>query len=265
VTYRLFSVNRLRHLYSKAQFIPSLLGLLINPFFIIRLRLYQAIRDNSAFMTGRMLDFGCGSKPYRSLFEVSEYVGLDTNDSGHDHSHEEIDLFYDGKKIPFNDEYFDSVLSSEVFEHVFNLDEVLQEIGRVLKPGGHLMITLPFVWEEHEVPYDFARYTSFGISHILEQAGFEVAVSKKTTRYLETIFQLINAYIVKGIFRSNKYVKVILSPFLVAPLTILGIVLARILPNDESLYSNILIVAKKKGLDSAGLHADSAGEIDSVE
>ena len=239
--------SRLRQLYGNAQFEPSLLGLLINPYFIIRLRLFQSIRANSSYMTGRMLDFGCGSKPYRSLFQVSEYVGLDTEDSGHDHSHEEVDVFYDGKEMPFEDEHFDSVLSSEVFEHVFNLEEVLQEINRVLKPGGHLLITLPFVWEEHEAPYDFARYTSFGIGSLLRDAGFEIVVSKKTTRYIETIFQTINAYIVKAIFRSNKYIKVLVTPFLIAPLTILGIILAWLLPNDESLYSNMLIVAKKDG------------------
>lgn len=192
-----------------------------------------------------MLDFGCGNKPYKSLFQVTEYVGLDTHDSGHDHTHDEIDVFYDGKRIPFDDAYFDSVLSSEVFEHVFNLPGVLTEISRVVKPGGHLLITIPFVWEEHEAPYDFARYTSFGITSLLQEAGFEILVLKKTTRYVETIFQTINAYIVKGLFRSNRYVKVLLSPFLIAPFTILGLVFSRILPNDESLYSNLLIVAKK--------------------
>lgn len=235
----------LRRAYFKAQFEPSLLGLLINPFFILRLGLYRSIRANSSYMSGRMLDFGCGNKPYKSLFQVTEYVGLDTHDSGHDHTHDEIDVFYDGKRIPFDDAYFDSVLSSEVFEHVFNLPGVLTEISRVVKPGGHLLITIPFVWEEHEAPYDFARYTSFGITSLLQEAGFEILVLKKTTRYVETIFQTINAYIVKGLFRSNRYVKVLLSPFLIAPFTILGLVFSRILPNDESLYSNLLIVAKK--------------------
>lgn len=239
-----------RQLYQRAQFEPSLLGLLINPYFLIRLRLYQNIRSNCSYMTGRMLDFGCGNKPYRTLFQVSEYTGLDTHHSGHDHSFDEIDVFYDGKRIPFDDEYFDSVLSSEVFEHVFNLDEVLAEIVRVLKPGGHLLITIPFVWEEHEAPFDFARYTSFGITHILQNAGFDVVVQKKATGYIETIFQMINAYIVKGIFRSNKYVKVLLTPVLVAPLTILGFLLGKILPSNESLFGNMVIVARKKDSES---------------
>lgn len=238
-------MNRLRQLYFRAQFDPSLLGLFINPFFIIRLGLHRCIRANSSHMTGRMLDFGCGNKPYRSFFKVAEYVGLDTHDSGHDHTHDEIDVFYDGKRIPFEDAYFDSVLSSEVFEHIFNLPDVLAEIARVVKPGGKLLISIPFVWEEHEAPYDFARYTSFGISHLLQEAGFEVVVQVKTTRYLETIFQSINAYIVKGIFRSNRYVKVLLTPILIMPLTVLGLVLARILPNEGSLYSNLVIVARK--------------------
>jgi ubiquinone/menaquinone biosynthesis C-methylase UbiE len=58
--------------------------------------------------------------------------------------------------IPFENERFDSILSTEVLEHVFNIDELLQEFNRVLKKGNN---NNPFTWEEHEMPYDFARYT----------------------------------------------------------------------------------------------------------
>ena len=98
------------------------------------------------------MDFGCGTKPYRTFFQVEEYVGVDFENPGHPHDNEQIDIFYDGKNIPLPDGYFDSVLSSEVFEHVFNIDEVLAEINRVMKSDGKLLITCPFAWNEHEVP-----------------------------------------------------------------------------------------------------------------
>ena len=63
-----------------------------------------------------MLDFGCGSKPYKNLFKVKEYVGLDTEESGHNHRNEEIDVLYNGKQIPFVDNSFDSLFSSQVFK-----------------------------------------------------------------------------------------------------------------------------------------------------
>jgi hypothetical protein len=70
--------------------------------------------------TGKLLDFGCVSKTYKKYFSHTDaYIGLDIEQSGHLHTNEQIDVFYDGKKIPFEENYFDSVFSSEVFEHVF--------------------------------------------------------------------------------------------------------------------------------------------------
>ena len=79
------------------------------------------------------MDFGCGSKPYHSILQVEEYIGVDFHNEGHPHDNEQIDVFYDGEKLPFENSYFDSVLCSEVFEHVFNLDEVLAAFCCILK------------------------------------------------------------------------------------------------------------------------------------
>ena len=106
---------------------------------------------------------GCGSKPYENLFvHADKYIGCDVEVSGHNHSDSKIDYFFDGKKLPFSDGTFDAVVSFEVFEHVFNLPEILTEINRVTKEKGTLLISIPFAYGEHEIPYDFARYTSFG-------------------------------------------------------------------------------------------------------
>ena len=160
--------TKLREIKRRQKFITSCVSVFINPAFFVRRGLSRGIRRHAGAMKGVMLDFGCGSKPYRELFTVDKYIGLDVVESGHEHVGESIDVFYDGKRIPFEDGFFDSVFSSEVFEHVFNLDEILIELNRVLKSGGTMLITVPFVWEEHEAPYDFARYTSFGIKYLLE-------------------------------------------------------------------------------------------------
>ena len=174
------------------------------------------------FLSGKLLDFGCGRKPYKHLFSFDEYIGLDIVESGHNHEDEEIDVYYDGTKIPFDRNYFDCVFASEVFEHVFNIDEVLKEINRVCKQNGHLLITVPFVWDEHEIPYDFERYTSYGIKHLLEKHGFEIVNLMKTTNYIETIFQMLCAYISQHILRK-KIVQILLNPLLISPIMILGI------------------------------------------
>jgi ubiquinone/menaquinone biosynthesis C-methylase UbiE len=108
---------------------------LSHPYYFIRRGILSGIRKFAPELNGKLLDFGCGSKPYRSLFNVTEYIGLDFPNPGHDHSKEDIDVLYDGKKIPFPDNYFDAVLCSEVFEHIFNLDGTVGEINRVLRPG----------------------------------------------------------------------------------------------------------------------------------
>jgi len=99
-----------------------------------------------------------------ALSEAASYIGVDLEATGHDHSNSKIDVLYDGKVLPFKDGQFDAVVSFEVLEHVFNLSEVMREINRVTTDSGYLLISVPFAWLEHEIPYDFARYTSFGIN-----------------------------------------------------------------------------------------------------
>jgi len=168
-----------------------------NPYFLIKRGLLLRIRANAHFLSGRLLDFGCGSKPYKQEFQhCSEYIGIDYENPGHDHSNEQIDVFYDGKNIPFPSDSFDSVFSSEVLEHVFDVHYTLNEIARVLKPGGRLLLTCPFVWPIHEEPFDFGRYTPFALRHLLQKSGFtiihfeKVGNSKQTLRQLKIIHRL---------------------------------------------------------------------------
>src|SRR5579875_3035709 len=124
------------------------------PNYLIRNRLLKNIQKLSSHLHGKLLDFGCGQKPYKNLFSVQEYIGVDFENLGHPHVNESIDIFYDGHKLPFANETFDSVFCSEVFEHIFNLEEILKELNRVLKSGGMMLITCPFSYCEHEVPND---------------------------------------------------------------------------------------------------------------
>jgi len=226
------------------MFIPSFLGVFINPFYFIRRGLYKGVGLNKGYLTGRLLDFGCGSKPYKELFDVQEYIGLDIRESGHYHKSEQVDVYYDGKTIPFDDNHFDSIFSSEVLEHVFNLEQILDELHRVTKPGGHLLITLPFVWEEHEIPFDFARYTSFGIDYLLKKTGFEVIARQKTTNYVETVFQMWNAYVWQYL-PSNQFLSVLMTAIFIAPVTLFGILVARVLPVNRNFYHNNIVIARK--------------------
>ena len=234
----------LRELNRKEFFNPSLLGVFTNPFFFIKRGVYASVRANACYMKRVMLDLGCGSKPYKDLFKVDSYVGLDVEASGHDHRDSQIDVLYDGRRMPFCDNVFDSVLAAEVFEHISDLDEVIGELRRVMKPSAHMVVTIPFVWEEHETPHDYVRFTSYGIVMQMRKQGLQVVRVDKTTNYVETCFQVWNAYVSQHILPSNNYLRFLLIPLIISPVTILGIVLSRLLPESRALYLNNAIVVR---------------------
>lgn len=219
------------------------------PAYLARNRLLKAITPHARKLTGIMLDFGCGSKPYKTLFNVEKYIGLDFENPGHPHINEQIDVFYDGKKIPFENEYFDSVFSSEVFEHVFNLDEILKEINRVMKPRALMLITCPFAICEHEVPHDFARYSSYGIKYLLEKNGFEVLHQDKTGNSVETIMQLRITYIHQHITPYIRKIPIVRSVFrfiVYTTLNVVAILFGKILPVGKDLYLNNVVLGRKR-------------------
>jgi len=234
----------------REAFNPRWYSIFFNPFYIIRTRLYRAIAGNIHYMRGTVLDFGCGSKPYISLFNVDKYIGLDyETEVSKKNSNLSADVFYDGVTIPFPEDHFDSIFSSEVLEHVFNPDVILAEMQRVLKPGGHILLTCPFFWPEHEQPYDYARYSSFALKSLFEKHGFEVINYVKTGSYFESMAQGIALYVYYFIPHKPKVLETILFTIFITPFLILSLLIAKILPKRISrsdLYLNNVIVGKKR-------------------
>lgn len=231
----------------RAHFNAGLLGLLTNPGFIARRELYRAVARIAPSVRGDVLDFGCGSKPYGFLFtEAKTYVGMDIEASGHNHKSSEIDIYYQGEMFPLPSERYDWVVSFEVFEHLFNLDRVLEEITRVLKTDGMLLFSAPFVWQEHETPYDFARYTSYGFRHILDRHGFEILSYEKTGNYWLALCQTWTMYIFFYIFRGPTMLRLLLTPFFIAPFHIFAYALNIVLPKADVLFLNSVVVCRKK-------------------
>jgi hypothetical protein len=96
------------------------------------------------------------------------------------------------------------------------------------------------------VPYDFGRYTSFGIAHLLQQAGFDVVEARKSTGTVEVLAQLWAAFVSQSVLPGRRAVRVLLTPLLVAPFTLLGIALAFVLPRGEGLFLDNVVVARKR-------------------
>lgn len=127
----------------------------------------QALNEKAR---GQLLDIGCGNKPYEDLMpkEISKYVGCDIDQSDLN----KVDILCPADAIPVPDSSFDTVFSTQVLEHVANHQGMLMEAFRVLKPGGNLILSCPMYWPLHEEPYDFFRFTKYGLNHLLAERGF---------------------------------------------------------------------------------------------
>jgi SAM-dependent methyltransferase len=133
-----------------------------------------------------LLDYGCGSSPYRSLFPRADYRRADFLEM------DRLDYRLGAdSRVPEKDGVFDLVLSTQVLEHVPEPQIYLSECFRLLKPGGKIFLTTHGVYPDHGCPYDFQRWTGDGLKFALEQAGFrEVKVQRLTTGLRALVFLL---------------------------------------------------------------------------
>lgn len=134
--------------------------------------LVKAIGQVRSYATGKLLDIGCSAKPYRALLGAEMHVGIDWPQTIHRNI--QIDAFADASVLPFRDGIFQTILCTEVLEHLKTPHRALGEMARVAAPQAHLILSVPFIFRVHEQPYDFFRYTPFALRYLLEEAGFEV-------------------------------------------------------------------------------------------
>jgi SAM-dependent methyltransferase len=236
--------NKIRQMVRKQSFFPNWIGIFVNPFYFARAGLANAMTRYANFLQGSLLDVGCGSMPYKSLFSVSEYIGLDI-DSENSRKRAIADEFYDGLIFPFSDNRFDAILCNQVLEHVFNPDEFLSEIHRVMKPGAKLLLTVPFVWDEHEQPFDYGRYTSFGLKSLLEKNGLRVIQHEKLGADPSILFQLTNAYLYKISENWNKYIRLLFTITVMGFVNLIGILARLVLPKNPDLFLDHIVLVEK--------------------
>ena len=161
------------HLPIKGTELPPLLKARIGWLNIARMEhrsILEAIARHSVSMCGPLLDVGCGEKPYRHLFpHIDNYIGVDSFFC------ESIDLRANACNLPFKDGAFGTVLVTQVLFEIRQPETFFREIYRILRPGGHVLMTEPQSWGLMRYPeVDYWRFTDKGITLLAESAGFEV-------------------------------------------------------------------------------------------
>lgn len=122
---------------------------------------------------GHLFDLGCGEMPYRDwlLHHADSYTGVDWSSSLHEMK---ADIVADmNEPLPIESEMADTVISLSVMEHLREPQIMLNEAYRILKPAGSIVLQVPFMWWVHEAPYDYFRYTRYGLQYMFEKAGFK--------------------------------------------------------------------------------------------
>lgn len=153
----------------------------------------ESFQQHLSWISGRVIDLGCGTGQYKKdiLKVADEYIGVDWK-SGY-HNQENVDVFANlTQKLPFQDNYADTVVSFQVMEHIPEPEFFLSECFRILKPGKKLILTVPFMWHVHESPFDYFRYTRYGLEYLLKKVGFVNLEIEENTGFWQTFILKFN-------------------------------------------------------------------------
>jgi SAM-dependent methyltransferase len=165
----------------------------------VRKLLQKAIDKKICLFKGVLVDLGCGEMPYKEYIldrnkKITKYIGIDIDNNQY-HKTVKPDMFWNGRSIDLENEKVETVIATELFEHVENLDEILKESFRILKKDGVIFFTVPFIWPLHEIPFDQYRYTPYSLERVLSQSGFKDIVIIPMGGYNASLAQMICIWI----------------------------------------------------------------------
>jgi SAM-dependent methyltransferase len=156
---------------------------------------------------GVILDAGCGHKRYAPFFKESIYIGQEHPIAGAKNKGiTTFEILCDIKIIPLKDSSVDAILSTSSLEHIEYPTQFFAEAYRVLKPGGKIFINVPFVYIEHEIPYDFWRPTRYGLISHFKNSGYVDYVVNPSSSSIFTAAHFFNLALRECIFFDKKIV-----------------------------------------------------------
>ncbi len=173
-----------------------------------RYLLKKQIKKNSHFIKGVVLDAGSGnSRRYKSFFKFDKYMTLDINSSG------KPDIVGSVENIPLDNDSVDSVVSTQVLEHIKNPPKAVEEFYRILKPGGYCLATVPQYSELHEEPDDYFRFTKFGLEELFKNAGFKTILIERRGGFWVSQIQMKIRYLIDLLnLNKSKSLRIFFNP-----------------------------------------------------
>jgi SAM-dependent methyltransferase len=151
--------------------------------------LNKQIKNASSYVSGAVLDVGAGNcDRYRHFFQYDKYVRMDIEKG------ENVDVVGSADNIPFSENGFDSIVCTQVFEHLKYPEKATKEMHRVLKNGGFVIITVPQTGALHEEPHDYWRFTKYGVMELFERNGFELVEYSQRGGFFVVIAQTFIRY-----------------------------------------------------------------------
>lgn len=196
---------------------------------------------------GVVYDFGCGKRPYEAeiLSVADRYIGIDWSNTLHGLN---ADIAADlNHPLPIAENSADTVVSFQVMEHLCEPQVMLNEAHRILRPDGYIILTVPFQWHVHEAPYDFYRYTRYGLEYMFAKAGFVDIIVRESSGFWVMWFLKLNyqtTNLIRGPQSLKWLIRTILIPFWCCD-QVLAQALDRIWPAPQE-TSGYVVTARKK-------------------
>lgn len=211
----------------------------------------KSIFDQFIRVNANVLDIGCGNKPYAEyILKITKnlspqsYIGCDVVQS----SEQKVDILCDATNIPLNSDSFDVVLCAQVLEHVFDHKALISEAYRLLKDDGIFIVSAPFIWEHHEEPFDFYRFTRFGFQKLLLDSGFKIEYYCANGGQWATLGLMLNMIVKTPVKVKYVFVRKILSLFRICVFIISNFIfglLNKIFDKSDKLTLNHIFVCRK--------------------
>ncbi len=174
------------------------------------------LQKYSSCYKGTMYDLGCGTRPYESFFLnfADKYVGIDWGSTIHSL---QADIVADlNKPLPVESNCADTIVCLSVLEHLCEPQTLLNEAYRMMKSGGTIILQVPWQWWIHEAPYDFFRYTPYGLRYMMQKAGFMNVDVQPTSGFFSMWLLKMNYFslrLIKGPRVMRGVIKLCLMPF----------------------------------------------------